>query len=90
MTPPHAEPTLSLSVWLDVVLHELPDGTPAPSAAEQAAILDLARVAAHSSERIAAPISAYLVGLAYAARQADERAAALQALVANLEARAGA
>ena len=90
MTPPDAEPALSLSVWLDIVLHELPGGAAAPSAAEQAAILDLARVAAHGSERIAAPISAYLVGLAYAARPADERAAALQALVANLEARAGA
>ncbi len=90
MTPPNAEPALSLSTWLDLVLRELPDGAAGPSAAEQTAILDLARVAAHASERIAAPISAYLVGLAYAARPADERAAALRALVANLEARAGA
>ena len=90
MTPPHAEPTLSLSAWLDVVLHELPDATAAPSAAEQAAILDLARVAAHGSERIAAPISAYLVGLAFSALPADERAAALQVLVGHLESQTGA
>ena len=90
MTPSPAEPALSLSAWLDLVLRELPDAATVPSAGEQTAILDLARVAAHASERIAAPISAYLVGLALRELPADERAAALQALVVNLEARAGA
>ena len=33
---------------------------------EQTALLDLARVAAHTSERISAPISTFLVGVAYA------------------------
>ena len=90
MTPPHAEPARSLSAWLDLVLRELPDGAAVPSAGEQTAILDLARVAAHASERIAAPISAYLVGLTLRALPADERAAALQALVAHLERETGA
>ena len=87
MTPPPTEPSLSLSAWLDLVLRELPPGAAAPSPAEQAAILDLARVAAHASERVAAPISAYLVGLAFSGLPADERAAALQALVSQLESR---
>ena len=90
MTPPNAEPALSLSTWLDLVLRELPDGAAVPSAAEQTAILDLARVAAHGSERVAAPISAYLVGLAFSALPADERAAALQVLVGHLESQTGA
>ena len=90
MTPPNTEPALPLSAWLDLLLRELPVGSAPPSAAEQTAILDLARVAAHGSERVAAPISAYLVGLALAARPTDERAAALQALVAHLESQSGA
>lgn len=39
-------------------------GLPAPTDAEVAALLDLAGVAAHSSERLAAPLACYLVGRA--------------------------
>ncbi len=87
---PQAEHPLSLGAWLELVMRELPAASAPPSAAEQTAILDLARVAAHASERISAPISAYLVGLVLAARPADERAAALQMLVAHLEQQTGA
>jgi hypothetical protein len=89
MTPP-AEHALSVGAWLELVMRDLPAGSVPPSATEQTAILDLARVAAHASERIAAPISAYLVGLVLASRPADERAAALQVLVADLEQQVGA
>lgn len=76
---------LSLAAWLDVVSPLLPIDAPQPTAAEQAAILDLARVAAHTSERVAAPISAYLVGLAFATLEPPERATALRELVGRLE-----
>jgi hypothetical protein len=39
-------------------------GRPAPSEAEMAAVLELASVAAHSSERRAAPIACWLSALA--------------------------
>ena len=75
----------TLAEWLDSLAGQLPAGTPGASAAEQAAILELARVAAHASERIAAPISAYVAGIALAGRSPLERAAALRQLVAALE-----
>jgi Domain of unknown function (DUF6457) len=37
-------------------------GVPAPSAAEIEALLDLAAVAAHSSERTAAPLACWVAG----------------------------
>ena len=37
-------------------------GVPAPSAAEVEVLLDLAAVAAHSSERTAAPIACWIAG----------------------------
>lgn len=39
-------------------------GRPAPTAAQVAAVLELASVAAHSSERRAAPIACWLAALA--------------------------
>lgn len=84
------EHALSLGAWLELVMRALPAASAPVSAAEQTAILDLARVAAHPSERIAAPISAYLIGLALATRPAEEREAGLQALVAQLEQQTGA
>lgn len=45
---------------------------------ERRAILEIARVAAHTSERVAAPISTYLLGLAMAAIPTDRRAAELE------------
>jgi len=45
-------------------------------------ILDLARVAAHQVERPAAPLTAYLLGLAVGAGQSAEQAAAQLAALA--------
>jgi hypothetical protein len=53
--------------------------------AERDALLDLARVAAHTSERWTAPISTFLAGVAYAGTQPADREAALRALVGALE-----
>lgn len=64
----------------------MPGGQPAVTDAERAALLDLARVAAHASERWAAPLATFLAGCAYAELPAPERAPALEALVTELEA----
>jgi Domain of unknown function (DUF6457) len=52
---------------------------------EAEAVLELARVVAHASERRAAPVSAYLVGLALAGAAPEARAAFLDELVIKLE-----
>ncbi|WP_052665690.1 DUF6457 domain-containing protein [Nitriliruptor alkaliphilus] len=64
------------------------DGSPSlepVSDVEREALLDLARIAAHTSERWTAPVSTFLVGVRYAAAPAEERAAAVRALVATLD-----
>jgi Domain of unknown function (DUF6457) len=76
---------LSLAAWLDRLSTLLTASAPQATPAEQAAILDLARIAAHASERIAAPISTYLVGLAFASLEPRERADALREIVTRLE-----
>jgi hypothetical protein len=63
----------------------MPGGQPAVTDAERAALLDLARIAAHASERWAAPLATFLAGCAYAELPAPERARALAALVTEIE-----
>ncbi|HZE04327.1 MAG TPA: DUF6457 domain-containing protein [Solirubrobacteraceae bacterium] len=48
--------------WLAAFAEKL--GTPAPTKDELKAVLDLAAEAAHSSERIAAPVAAWLAARA--------------------------
>ena len=48
--------------WIAAFAAEL--GVPPPDAATVEVLLDLAGTAAHASERTAAPIACYLVGLA--------------------------
>jgi hypothetical protein len=78
--------------WFDELVAQLP--TPATDVgrdslvldeAERAALLDLARVAAHTSERWTAPLSTFLVGVAYAHASPDERRIAVRALIGALE-----
>lgn len=52
---------------------------------EQALLLDLARVAAHRSERWTAPVSTYLVGVALAPFEPAVRAQVLAEVVDGLE-----
>ena len=76
---------LDLDTWLDLV-RRVPDFGRIPvSREEQRAMLDLTRVAAHRSERIAAPITAYLVGLALARLDPAARAERIRGLVATLD-----
>ena len=80
-------PAIAAEAWLEMVRQLLSGdaGTLPLDAAERAALLDLARVAAHTSERIAAPLSTYLAGLALASIPAAERAERIAALVRRLE-----
>lgn len=91
-TSPTGRP-VEADTWFAQLLAALPaqldaDASTVPAhvtAAERDALLDLARVAAHTSERWTAPISTFLAGIAYASLPADERADRLRALVDGLE-----
>ncbi|MFA9432199.1 DUF6457 domain-containing protein [Egicoccus sp. AB-alg2] len=70
--------------WLERLCAALPGDVPAPTPAEREALLDLARVAAHTSERWTAPLSTFLVGVACAAHDPDTRVDAIRGLVRQL------
>ena len=59
--------------WVDAFAAEL--GAEPPSAEECKAILDLAAVAAHSSERVAAPVACWIGGRAGASLEELQAAA---------------
>lgn len=72
--------------WLERLREVLPPGAlDEIGPAERAALLDLARIAAHQSHRSAAPITTYVVGLTVAARPRAERLAAMRALITTLD-----
>lgn len=77
--------------WFDQLTSALADAThprstiPPLSADERDALLDLARVAAHTSERWTAPISTFVAGTVLHDAPAEERAATLRHLVGVLE-----
>jgi hypothetical protein len=72
--------------WFEQLRAALPDGVSTVfTDDERAALLDLARVAAHTSERWTAPVSTFLVGLAYADAAPTDRAAAIRALVERFD-----
>lgn len=78
--------TIPLAIWLEELASILgPSGGPGLTDEEQTALLDIARIAAHTSERIAAPLSTFMAGVACASLPAGERGAALRALVEQLE-----
>jgi hypothetical protein len=85
MTDP-ANPPLDLEGWLVRLGNLLPAGVVAEAgAAERTVLLDIARIAAHRSERIAAPITTYLAGIAFAGLPPAERLARLRELAGALE-----
>lgn len=71
--------------WFERFGAELPAVLPVVSEDERAALLDLARIAAHSSERWAAPITTFLAGVAFADREPAARARSLRQLADALE-----
>lgn len=77
---------LEVETWLEQLGTMLPPGTlELVGPDERAAILDLARVAAHRSQRWAAPVSTFLAGIAYASLPRPERLERMRALVAMLD-----
>ena len=83
-----AEPTgLTLDAWLDRVRRALGAADPGIGLGpdERDAILDLARVAAHTSERIAAPLTAFILGAALRDLDPTARIERIRALTAALE-----
>ena len=75
-----------LGQFLERVSSLLGPNPPAVSPGELEAILELARVAAHSSERRAAPVTTYLAGLVLGGAAPEAREAFLDDLVVKLEA----
>jgi Domain of unknown function (DUF6457) len=71
--------------FLDKVRSRLGPDAPSVTAGEIEAVLELARVAAHTSERRAAPVTAYLVGMAVAGAAPEAREAFIDDLVIKLE-----
>jgi hypothetical protein len=72
--------------FIDRVRSLLGPAAPSIGDGEIEAVLELARVAAHSSERRAAPITTYLVGMAVAGAAPEAREAFMDDLVIKLEA----
>jgi hypothetical protein len=71
--------------WFAQLLDALPGEVGPVTEEERVALLDLARVAAHTSERWTAPVSTFLLGLAYVDAAPAERAAAVRELVARFD-----
>ena len=70
---------MNLHDWID----ELSDVLDVDTEVDEALVLDLARVAAHSVERRAAPITTYLLGFAAGSQEVDP--AAIEALAAKAQ-----
>jgi Domain of unknown function (DUF6457) len=73
-----------LHEFLERVRSRLGPNPPALDEGEIEAILELARVAAHASERRAAPVTTYLAGLTLAGAAPEAREAFLDDLVVKL------
>jgi len=87
---PSSSDQVDVEAWLEELRARLPAGTLEEAGPEERAVLlDLARIAAHRSQRWAAPISTYLVGIAFAPLPRAERLDRIRALVAQLDVEAG-
>lgn len=71
--------------WLAQLASALPGDAGPLGASERAVLLDLARVAAHTSERWTAPLSTFVAGVALAQLDADARVDALRRVVASFD-----
>jgi Domain of unknown function (DUF6457) len=74
-----------LNEFIERVRSLLGPNPPSVAPGEVEAVLELARVAAHTSERRAAPVTAYLAGMAVAGAAPEAREAFLDDLVVKLE-----
>ena len=71
--------------WFDHLRATLPSREGMPTDEEIDALLEVARIAAHTSERWAAPVSTYFLGMALGKLDAGERAHRLVELAGRLE-----
>jgi Domain of unknown function (DUF6457) len=76
---------MDMEAMVDRVTGLLGPDAPSVDEDEAEAVLELARVVAHSSERRAAPVTAYLVGLAVAGAAPEARVTFLEELIVKLE-----
>jgi hypothetical protein len=74
-----------LNEFIERVRALLGPNPPGIGEGEIEAVLELARVAAHSAERRAAPVTTYLAGMAVAGAAPEAREAFLDDLVVKLE-----
>jgi hypothetical protein len=74
-----------LNEFIERVRSLLGPNPPSLGPGEVEAVLELARVAAHTAERRAAPVTAYLAGMAVAGAAPEAREAFLDDLVVKLE-----
>ena len=82
-----APPQVTVHAWLDLVRSALAsDADLGLGSAERRLLLDLSRLAAHASERPAAPLTTYLAGIALAGLDSAARVERLERLVADLQA----
>jgi hypothetical protein len=87
MEPTPEQATLSLADWMNRLRASLaPNGSSGTNLTveEERLILELARVAAHASERIAAPLTTFVAGLALAGLAPEERGRRLRKLIETL------
>jgi hypothetical protein len=78
-------PGIPISDWMAAVAHWVPDELEGRlSAGEIAALLALAREAAHRSERKAAPLTTFLAGVAVSGLRGPAREARIRELTAAL------
>lgn len=76
---------VSVAEWLEGVREGLPSTNDlALGPDDERELLDLARIAAHRSERIAAPLTTFLVGVALADLPAADRTERIARLKARL------
>lgn len=81
-----ADATHSVPDWLSYLSTVTGGDLPRPSTDEQAAILEITRAAAHRSERVAAPITAYALGLLLGTLGPEERLSRLDAISTTVRA----
>jgi hypothetical protein len=85
---PQAQPApVPLAEWLTELRAALNASDPRLqlTPAEERELLELARVAAHASERIAAPLTTFVAGVALAEAAPAERATRVRDLIAALK-----
>jgi hypothetical protein len=79
---------LTVKAWLALLRQHLgSDADLELSADERRVVLELAALAAHASERVAAPLSTFIVGLAFGSTRGARRAEMVAALTRALRER---